>query len=180
MPVGTSGHRDTLVRRLLLLAEMTGQGLLSPASVLSPPFADSTGASPCRSTMEPRVLDLSPHRCLGRSLLSDLNTVPDPGRHGLFLAPMQRRDKQNVVTALDLVRLFALKLPVRIIDEDQDSWAAGRRLAMLPICPHDVAVAAFRGAAGGGGPWGTGVAGDQLSVRTCGHLGRTDPSACLS
>lgn len=37
---------------------------------------------------------------------------------------MQRRDKQDVVTALDLIGLLALQLPVGIVDQDQDTRAA--------------------------------------------------------
>lgn len=41
-----------------------------------------------------------------------------------ILAAVQSRYKQDVVTALNFVRLFALKLPVCIVDQDQDARAA--------------------------------------------------------
>ncbi|KAF1731109.1 hypothetical protein CRV24_009185 [Beauveria bassiana] len=37
------------------------------------------------------------------------------------LPTVERRDKQDVIATLQLIRLLALELPVCIIDEDQDA-----------------------------------------------------------
>lgn len=36
---------------------------------------------------------------------------------------MKRRDKENIVTGLDFVRLLSFKLPVCVIDEGKDARA---------------------------------------------------------
>lgn len=75
------------------------------------------------------------HRIFGACCMSSGMTAwasgpPRAGRAVLlplpcpFLAPMQRRDKQDIVTALDFVRLLALQLPVGIVDQHQDARAA--------------------------------------------------------
>lgn len=90
-------------------------------------------------------------------------TVPRTRSFQGLLAPMQRRDKQNVVTALDLVCLLTLELPVRIINQDQDSRTAARRSEMLLSRRRGrgVYVSTCRC---GAGDVGAGNAGDQLDV----------------
>lgn len=41
----------------------------------------------------------------------------------LHLTSMKRRDKENIVTGLDFVRLLSFKLPVCVIDEGKDARA---------------------------------------------------------
>lgn len=36
---------------------------------------------------------------------------------------MQRRDEHDLVTILELVRALAFQLPIRIVDEDENTWS---------------------------------------------------------
>ena len=54
---------------------------------------------------------------------------------GSALSAMQRRDKQHVIPLLQPILLLSLELPIRIIDEDQDSWSSARWI--VNNHPHD-------------------------------------------
>lgn len=45
---------------------------------------------------------------------------------------VQGRDEENVVPLLEFVRLLALELPVRVVNENENSGAAGVRVSLVP------------------------------------------------
>lgn len=51
------------------------------------------------------------------------------------LATVKSRDKENVVSALQLIRLLALELPVGVVDEHEDARAAKRTCQLA--CSYD-------------------------------------------
>jgi hypothetical protein len=49
-----------------------------------------------------------------------------PRRLGNLSSAVERRDKQDIVTVLDLIRIFTLKFPICIIDQNKDSGSSIR------------------------------------------------------
>ncbi len=88
----------------------------------------------------PQVRASESSACARFALPAAIAVVADPPQPSPASSPMQRADKHDLVPALELVVELPLKLPVRVVDEDEDPRAAvvasSATSALPPIPPR--------------------------------------------